>query len=167
MHKLQAPGTSALRAALADALRLSGQSRYLHRLHAVLLVSLGRSCYEVAGWLGADPRSVERWVHAFQTSDVAGLHDHHHGGRKCRLTQQQLDDLATELRQAPQAQGYALPSWSAKLIARHIQQRYGIELSQRQCQRLFGRRKLGSAAPSGAAVPRAPTKTRRRQAAAR
>ncbi len=157
MRRLQPSGASALRAALAAALRLSEHSRYLLRLHAVLLVSVGRSCYEVAAWLGTDPRSVERWVHAFQTSDIAGLHDHHHGGRKSRLTHQQLDELAMVLCQAPQAQGYDRLRWSGKLVARHIRLLYRVELSQRQCQRLVGPRKVDSDSSSTAALFRSPS----------
>lgn len=136
MRPLHPPGEQQLRAMLSAALHESAQTRYLHRLHSVLLVSLGRSCYEVAHWFGDHPRSVERWVHAFESSGDPGLHDHHHGGRRARLMLQQLDALAQDLTQSPSAMGYCQTRWSAKLIAHHVQLRFGVELSARQCLRL-------------------------------
>lgn len=137
MRRLCPPEERRLRSLLASASRASAQTRYLHRLHAVLLVSIGRSCYEVARWFGDDPRSVERWVHAFETAGDAGLHDHHAGGRKSQLTAAQAEALAHDLTQAPSALGYHHARWSAKLIALHVQARFDIRLSARQCLRMY------------------------------
>lgn len=136
MRPLLPPDADQLRALLAAALHESEMLRYLHRLHAVLLVSVGRSCYDVAHWFGDNPRSVERWVHAFDAAGDRGLHDHHRGGRKARLALQQIDVLALDLTQAPSILGYAHPRWSAKLVAHHVQLRFGVTLSPRQCLRL-------------------------------
>lgn len=141
-----------LRTLLAGALHRSTPMRYLHRLHAVLLVSIGRSCYEVARWFGDDPRSIERWVHAFAQSGEDGLRDHHIGGRRSRLQLQQLDALARDLAQAPAALGYHHARWSGKLIAHHVQARFGVRLSARQCLRLR-RPDLRRDKPNGDSVP--------------
>ena len=137
MHRLPLPDSGLLRSALAAQVKRSRELRLMHRLHAVLLVSLGRSCYEVAHWFGQDPRSVERWVHAFVDSGAAGLRDHDRCGRPARLSTQQRLQLESELEAAPAACGYAHPLWSGKLLVRHLESHYGVTLSLRVCQRLL------------------------------
>jgi transposase len=136
MRALNPPEADPLRALLRAAIKQSAQSRYIHRLHAVLLVSIGRGCYEVAHWLGDDPRSVERWVRTWELAGDDGLHDHRQGGRRTRLDFAQRGLLADDLAQKPSVLGYPQQDWSGKLIARHIEIRFGIRLSQRQCLRL-------------------------------
>jgi len=57
---------------LQDEIRRSEESRYDHRLHAVLLVAQGLRCPEVAGLLGDAPRSVENWVRRFEKNGWLG-----------------------------------------------------------------------------------------------
>ncbi len=104
----------------------------------MLLVSQGRSCYEVAHWFDEDPRTVERWVHAFVVGGADGLVDHHHGGRPGRLTGSQLQQLALELALDPRQAGYPQSRWSGKLLALHLERSYGVSVSVRQCQRMLG-----------------------------
>lgn len=137
MHRLQLPDSESLRATLSAYVKRSRELRLVHRLHAVLLVSLGRSCYEVARWFGQDPRSVERWVHAFVDAGAPGLRDHDRCGRPARLSRQQRLQLEPELEAAPAACGYAHPCWSGKLLVRHLESHYGVTLSLRGCQRLL------------------------------
>ena len=138
MRKLQPECDAAFRATLAASVRESDGSRFLHRLHVVLLVSLGHSCYQVANWFAEDPSSVERWVHAYETQGCAGLCPHPCGGRPGRRTAAQHEELTRWLAQAPSAQGYAQLRWSGKLLARHLDRRWGLHFSVRHCQRLLG-----------------------------
>jgi transposase len=125
LRALHPPDAVPLHALLRAALRRSAQLRYLHRLHAVLLVAIGRSCYEVGHWLGDDPRSVERWVRAWEVAGDDGLHDHRQGGRRTRLDFAQRVLLACDLALTPSALGYPQAAWSGKLIARHIVSGFG------------------------------------------
>ncbi len=137
MRKLRPSSDLALRAALAGALHESSESRFVHRVHAVLLVAVGQSCYRVAEWFGDDPRSVERWVHGFDNYGTNGLRDHHHGGRPARLSTEQRRQLAQHLANPPAAWHYAQMRWSGKLLARHLESQFSIQLSVRHCQRLL------------------------------
>ena len=139
MRRLQPRVDETLRAALAGALHRSGELRFMHRLHAVLLVGVGHGCYDEARWFGDDPRSIQRWVHAYDRNGAEGLHDHPHAGRPARLTPQQLQQLEHDLATAPRACGYQQLCWSGKLLARHIESLYSVPLSLRQCQRLLQR----------------------------
>lgn len=111
--------------------------RYLHRLHGVLLVSLGCSCQQVANWFGDDPRSVQRWSLACERGGVAGLRDHHAGGRPGCLSPAEQAQLMLDLRLQPDCLGFTQARWSGKLVAQHLARRFGVTLSQRRCQSLL------------------------------
>jgi len=55
MRKLAISDAGIMRLALQQEIARSEESRYDHRLHGVLLVSHGISCYQVAEWLGKIP----------------------------------------------------------------------------------------------------------------
>lgn len=138
MHRLQPLTEDLLRATLKNDMRRSSQLRSIHRLHAVLLVSLGHSCYEVAHWFGEDPRSIERWVNAYGFHGAKGLQDQQRTGRPARLTPQQSQQLKLELSQhEPGAFGWSQTYWSGKLLVRHLERDYGVALSLRQCQHML------------------------------
>ena len=139
MRRLRPPTEDALRAALATAVHRSAELRFIHRLHAVLLVTMGCSCYEVAHWFGEDPRSVERWIHAYELQGPDGLREHPRIGRSGVLTAQQMAQLAQETAGEPAGCGYSHSRWSGKLLALHLEHHYGVRLSQRHCQRLLQR----------------------------
>lgn len=137
MHKLRPLSPEAIRADLAVLACRSAALRHGHRLHAVLLVAVGRSCGEVADWLGDDVRSIQRWVHAYDAQGAAGLQNHPGCGRAARLTPGQAARLSQSLAGAPCAQGFAQAHWSGKLLARHLAQSFGLQFSLRHCQRLL------------------------------
>jgi transposase len=139
MRKLQPVCDDAFRAALAASARATDEARFVHRLHVVLLVGLGHNCYEVAQWASADPRSVERWVHAYLAGGAEMLRDHHCGGRPGSLTDAQWHQLGSDLAQSPAALGYGQTGWSGKLLARHLEHSCHLRLSLRHCQRLLQR----------------------------
>ncbi len=155
MHRLAKPDKDALRAALNAAMHRSADARFIHRLHAVLLVGAGHGCYDIAAWLGDDARSIERWVRLFATGGAAGLHDAPRPGRPARLTGAQAERLADELRAGPLAFGHAQARWSGKLLARHLRANFDVAFSVRSCQRLLRRHSVDAAADGtagGAAV---------------
>lgn len=137
MHRLRPLNLDSLRTALAAPASRSPEWRYAHRLHAVLLVGVGHSCYQVASWLGDDARSIERWVQAFERQGVDGLKSHPGSGRPARLTPAQRAQLALDLSGEPVDLGFTQAHWSGKLLARHLERQFGIQLSQRHCQRLL------------------------------
>jgi transposase len=142
MRPLKISDADTMILALQDEIRRSEESRYDHRLHGVLLVAHGISCREAAGVLGDAPRTVENWVHRFETDGLAGLTEGQRPGRPSRLTAAQIAQVERVLRQTPVeagVQGGGL--WDGKTLSRYLEQKLGVELKARQCQRLF--RQLG------------------------
>ena len=137
MRKLEVTAPETIQAALRQEGQRSSQSRFMHRLHCLLLVGAGRSCYEVAAVFGDDPRSVERWVRGFQQHGIDGLRDKPHPGRQATLTSAQMLQLELALKNIPREFGYAADAWNNKLLRAEIQRRYGVILSVRHCRRLF------------------------------
>src|SRR3972149_490487 len=127
--------------ALQDEIRRSEESRYDHRLHGILLVAQGMTCPEVGRLLGDAPRSVEYWVQRFERRGLAGLQEGERCGRPRRLDDRQLVVVDRVLRQSPREVGMLTNLWDGKTLGAWIEQKYGVELGVRQCQRLF--RQLG------------------------
>lgn len=126
---------------LQNEIRRSEESRYDHRLHGVLLVAQGMTCPEVARLLGDAPRSVEYWVQRFENRGLEGLSEGERPGRPRRLSDPQMRAVDRILRRSPREAGLNGNLWDGKTLSTWIEQKYGIIVGVRQCQRLF--RQLG------------------------
>ncbi len=149
MRKLEVPNKPALISACKEEVTRNREFRFLHRLHCVLLVSQGCSCYQVAEWFGEHPCTVERWVHYFQEYGIEGLKDEQKTGRPKKVRDDQLKRLQGEISENPFELGYNQNNWDGKLLQTHLERHYGIELSVRQCQRLLSQLRR-NATPNGA-----------------
>ena len=141
VRRLVIPDAETFATAVEDEIARTRVGRYYHRLHVVLLVLRGYSCYEAARLYGDSPRSVEYWVHRLLRQGLAGLEEDERPGRPSRLSDPQKERLRSELQGSPRALGYDQNLWDGKLVAHHLAQRYGVTLGVRQCQRLL--RQLG------------------------
>ena len=137
MQRIRPIAVTPLQDAVAEELRRRESARYLHRLQAVLLVSAGRSCSEVALWFECSPRTIERWSRAYDAGGVGQLRLPHGGGRPASLSSSQKRQLQCEIGQAPAEQGYRQRHWSGKLLSLHLERNYGLVVSQRHCQRML------------------------------
>jgi transposase len=126
---------------LQDEIRRSEDARYDHRLHVVLLVAKGMSCPSVADYLGDSERTVRFWIRRYQEDGLQGLVENERSGRPPRITQKQLNRIASALRKKPEDVGLNGGIWDGKSLSAFIWEDFGITLGTRQCQRLF--RQLG------------------------
>ncbi len=141
MKRLTISEPEAIILGIQDEMRRSPESRYDHRLHGILLVAQGMSCRHVGHLLGDSPRTVQYWVHRFESEGFSGLVDGDRPGRPTRLSDEQLDEIGLVLRKAPSDVGLSANLWDGKLLSFYIAQKYNVELGVRQSQRLF--RQLG------------------------
>lgn len=137
MKRLEIRDSEMMRIAVQNEIQRSEESRYDHRLHGILLVCSGQSCYEVAQTLGHSPRTIQGWVRAFEKSGFSGLQEEPRPGRPTLLDNRIYRMLGRELRKNPQAFGYQQHLWDGKLLGHHLAKRHGIRLGIRQCQRVF------------------------------
>jgi transposase len=141
MRPLTISGSASIVLGLQDEIRRSEESRHNHRLHGVLLVAQGMTCPAVAALLGDSRRTVEYWVHRFEAKGLAGLREGERPGRPSRLSETKLNLVSATLRLPPRDAGLEGNLWDGKLLATYLEQRHGVHLGVRQCQRLF--RQLG------------------------
>lgn len=110
---------------------------FLQRACCVMMIQAGMRTDDVASVFGKSPRSIERWLLRYEVLGVDGLRDGHRSGRQPKLGHTCSQALTRELSLPPRASGYARTSWDGPLLASHLQARYGVSLSTRQCQRLL------------------------------
>jgi transposase len=70
---LKIANTTVTRDEVWHAFRRAHDARLRERYHCILLLLDGKSCPEIAQWLYRDEETIRRWVHAFNTSGLAGL----------------------------------------------------------------------------------------------
>jgi transposase len=85
---------------LQAALRVEPRARGQLRLRALLAVARGEHVPRVAQLWGVAERAVRNWVHGYNRHGVSGLRDRR-GGRRCRLSGEQLEQVRTRLRAEP------------------------------------------------------------------
>lgn len=137
MRRLEVREPEIMRIAIQNEILRSEESRYDHRLHGLLLVASGLSCYQTARLLGQAPRTVEYWVVRFEAHGFAGLQEGHRSGRPTKLHDEVLRAVGIDLRKEPRSLGYPQTLWDGKLLSHHLKRQYDIDLGVRQCQRLF------------------------------
>lgn len=137
MKPLNVTGAGKLKDALREELHHSVHARYINRLCSLLFVADGHTCYEVARCLGGSPRSLELWIHSYEKEGIDGLRNHSRTSQGSRtLTPSKLGALERDLQKEPAEFGYEQPRWTARLVMIHLEQRYGLSLSLRQCGRI-------------------------------
>lgn len=137
MRKLEVKDADIMRIAVQQEILRSEESRYDHRLHGILLVCCGLTCYEVAELFGQSPRTIQYWVRRFEESGFAGLEETPRPGRLSVVDENISKAIAGDLRQCPRKFGYLQNLWDGKLLSHHLSKQYGVQLGERQCRRLF------------------------------
>ena len=140
MRKLEIKEAEKTQIAIQQEIQKSEESRYNHRLHGILLICKGFTCYEIADILGHSPRTVEYWVKNFEQKGFAGLYDQPRIGRPPVIIDV-LQAVEKDIRNDPRKLGYTQTMWDGKLLSHHLLTAYNIKLGVRQCQRWFN--KLG------------------------
>jgi len=141
MKKLVVPDAETFIAAIQDEISRTLEGRYFHRLHVVLHALQGASSYEAARLYGHSPRSVQYWIHRLISYGLRGLWDRKRPGRPSKLSESERQKLRNEIRRSPRELGYDQNLWDGPLLSHHLKEHYRVNLSVRQCQRLF--HKLG------------------------
>jgi transposase len=137
MRKLEIADSGVMQLAIREEINRSGEARYDHRLHGLLLVSSGRSFNEVGALFGEAATTVQRWVHRFEESGFAGLREGERTGRPRSLDERSWRRIEADLRKPPAAFGLQANLWDGPVLSEHLRRHYGVALGVRQCQRLF------------------------------
>lgn len=153
MRKLQIDDRGVMRIAIQQEIGRSGESRYDHRLHGLLLLAAGHSCREVAELFGEDDTTVQRWVHRVQQGGLGALRESERPGRPRSLDSQQWRELQVDLQKSPREFGLTTTIWDGGTLAEHLKRRFAVQLGVRQCQRIFRQMGLGGRIPPAEIPP--------------
>jgi transposase len=103
-----------------------GAYRVAKRLQAVILNSRGHSSGELASILSAPRSKVSEWLSNFEEYGVEGLLEGYRSGRPTLLSKEQLIELYDIVESGPVAYGLDSGIWTSPMIARIIEEEYGV-----------------------------------------
>lgn len=103
-----------------------GAYRVATRLHAVLLNADGQTSGHIAELLKAPRSKVSEWLSNYEEHGIEGLLEGYRSGRPPRLTEAQRVALDDIIESGPVAYGLDIGIWTSPMIARIIEEEFGI-----------------------------------------
>jgi len=117
----------------------SDESKYYFRVFCVNMVVGGSTPEQVAQSGGVTSVSVSNWVKSADEKGFESLQNKEIPGRPKKLSEKIIAEIDKILQKDPNKYGFKV--WDGPSLSSYIYNKYGIEYSVRQCQRLF--HKLG------------------------
>jgi len=123
---------------LRAVIRKEGKLAIDLRLRVILLVSQGTSMKETAGICEVGTTTVKRWVDSYRKHGLWVLiAKGPYEGRKPRLSQEQMEDLAEIIEAGPEASGLDTGVWTSPIIAHLVKRRFGVSYHPSQIRRIL------------------------------
>ncbi len=116
-------------------LESSAKSRFYFRVLAVTMALSDWKISQIAEILNVSRMSISTWVKTVDEKGFDALKSKKHEGRPPKLTVEQRTEIDSVLQSDPNLYGYKI--WDGPNLSSYIKSTYGIDLSVRQCQRLF------------------------------
>lgn len=110
------------------------------RLRAADLFSKGKSQAEVAHALGVSRESASRWYWDWAKGGKRALAGAGRAGRLPRLSDEELEEVLTQLLKGPEANGYENGLWTLKRVAEVIEATTGVSYSTTQTWEILRKR---------------------------
>lgn len=137
MRSLQITRNSPDHDNLVELYRKERNSRLKERYQALYLLSEGKNCTQVAKTIKRSRRTVLNWLNAFNKGGLGAVVLNPPPGRPSRLSEEQKTALKYDVLQHPRDLGYDFSNWEGKNVAFHVSEKFDVELSARQAQRLL------------------------------
>ena len=103
-----------------------GQLRDVKCLLAILALTEGQSCDDVALTLRITPKTVHQWVRQWLLGGLKGLQRNPPPGRPSKLTKTQKHELAQLIDEGPGKAGFTSACWRSPMIQQLIYERFGV-----------------------------------------
>ena len=110
-------------------------AKYLRKVTIVNLMLNGASASSLSACCGETSRTLSSWMKAVDEKGFEALRVKKQPGRPFRLTPEQKEEIKVAILSDPSDSGYNV--WDGPSLSDYINQKYGITLGVRQCQRLF------------------------------
>ncbi|MFN3077572.1 MAG: IS630 family transposase [Alphaproteobacteria bacterium] len=105
-------------------------AKVARRLLALALVAEGKSRDVAAAVAGMDRQTLRDWVHRYNEHGVEGLADRKAKGRPPVLSQEQLEELASWVRQGPDPEKDGIVRWRLADLAVRISERFHVAVNE-------------------------------------
>ncbi len=100
---------------------------------------------------GMDRQTLREWVIRYNEEGIKGLRDRPRSGRRPRLSPEQRGELAQLVEDGPDVAEHGVVRWRCQDLKVVIRRRFGVELAERQIERILKQLKfaryIGAAAP--------------------
>jgi transposase len=112
--------------------------RLFNRIRGVLLVGKDKMSHTKASQkCKIDIRNLREWLHWFREEEIDGLKEGQHTGRPSRLNPEQKKELKQIIIDGPAKSGLDTGIWTAPILCKVIQSRFGFDYSPSQVRRLL------------------------------
>ena len=118
--------------------------RFAAKLHGLLLLlrDENNNCSEVARQLGKTPQTIAGWARKLNQGkggNIEVLRDKIKPGRNTRLSKEDMKCIKDALKQTPAHFAMTSTKWDGSTLSQYLDQKLGITLQIRQCQRILQR----------------------------
>lgn len=113
----------------------SNESRYYFRVFTVNMVLSGLPPSQICEMAGVTKQAITGWVKLADEQGFDALKSKERSGRPSKLTKEQKASIDAALNSDPNKYGFKV--WDGPSLSKHIQKEFGLDISVRQCQRLF------------------------------
>jgi len=121
--------------------------RQRERLEMVKAAWLGEDVATIARWSGRTPRTVRRWLRAFQVGGVAALAGAPIPGRPPKADAAYLAALEQAVATPPRTLGLAFDVWTSDRLSAHLTQQTGVRLAPGWLRVLLHRERFACGRP--------------------
>jgi transposase len=127
--------------------RVASDPDQARRLLAIASVLEGASRTDAARSAGMERQTLPDWVHRFNAEGIEGLKDRPRAGRKPLLDGDQLVELDRVVETPPDPVKDGVVRWRCSDLKIQIENRFGVEISERSVGRILRARKFRRLAP--------------------
>ena len=120
---------------------VDGAYRVVRRIHAVILNHEGKTSGNIANIIKTPRSRVSEWLKNYEYYGYEGLLEGYRPGRPAQLIAQQRSVLCDIIDSGPVAYGFLSGVWTSPMIARVVEQEFGVSYHPGHVRRLL--RQLG------------------------
>ena len=114
---------------LESVFKTTPDARLRTRCQAILMAHRGRRHRHIAEDLGVHVRTLQRWLHAYQNTRLAGLKLQWRPGRSARIPAALAPEILGWILQGPPGCGLDRANWTYAELATQLYRRHGITVS--------------------------------------
>ena len=108
-------------------------------LHVAIRRKKGDILDTISKAVGIATSTIHDWLSRLEEGGLERRHDYKSPGRPCRLSEAQKKSLDKDIDQDPTKSGFSRGTWTARLVARHILNMFGIRYGDSGALRLTRR----------------------------